>query len=169
MSQKPERTPEEVNRLLRDDLCALLNSFNSKVIAKKGGVWNIALEKPESFNIALHDYTNTFQHRFFQFPCGDTNTMYLGSMGAFLLSWSIAISKAKIQDAERKGFDDHERKAMKERCDRGIREYHGLIDSLSSEIAPRFNRGNSPIFQKEETSSARVPTLDSEKESEEVP
>jgi hypothetical protein len=154
MNQKPESTHEEVNRLLRDDLFALVDSFNAKVIAKKGGVWNIALEKPESFNIALHDYANTFQRRFFQFPCGDTNTMYLGSMGAFLLSWSIAISKAKIQDADRKDLDDNERKMMMEKCDTGIQEYLGVVVSLASEIAPRFNARNSPIFQKEGTPSA---------------
>jgi hypothetical protein len=147
MSQKPEPTPEEVNRLLRDNLFAVVDSFNSKVIAKKGGVWNIPLEKPESFDVALHDYANTFQHRFFQFPCGDTNTMYLGSMGAFLLSWSIAISKAKIQDADRMGLDDNQRKMMMEKCDRSIREYLHLVVALSSEIAPKFNKRNSPIFQ----------------------
>lgn len=155
--------------MLSDDLFALVDSFNAKVIAKKGGVWNITLEKPESFNTALHDYTNTFQRRFFQFPCGDTNTMYLGSMGAFLLSWSIAISKAKIQDADRKGLDDNERKVIMEKCDRRIREYLSLVVSLSSEIAPRFNSGNSPIFQKEETPSVQVPTVDSKEKPEEVP
>jgi hypothetical protein len=154
MSKKPEPTHEEINRLLRDDLFALVNSFNEKVIAKKGGVWNIALEKPESFNVALHDYANTFQRRFFQFPCGDTNTMYLGSMGAFLLSWSIAISKAKIQYSDMKGLDDTEREAMMEKCDKRIQEYLSLVISLSSEIAPRFNPRNSPAFQKEETPSA---------------
>lgn len=154
MSRKTERTHEEINRLLRDDLFALMDSFNAKVVAKKGGVRNIALEKPESFNIALHDYANTFQHRFFAFPYGDTNTVYLGSMGAFLLSWSIAISKAKIRDAYREGSNDNERKMMMEKCDRRIREYLGVIVSLASEIAPRFNPRNSPISQKEETPSA---------------
>ncbi len=135
--------------MLSDDLFALVDSFNAKVIAKKGGVRNIALEKPESFGTALHDYANTFQRRFFQFPCGDANTMYLGSMGAFLLSWSIAISKAKIRVADRKGLDDNERKVMMEKCDRRIREYLSLVVSLSSEIAPRFSPRNSSIFQVE--------------------
>jgi len=58
---------------------------------------------------------------------------------------------------------------MMEECDKGIQEYLGLVVSLSSEIAPRFNRRNSPIFQKEETQSTQVPTVDSEKKSEEVP
>lgn len=155
MSQRSEPTHEEINRQLRDDLFALVDSFDAKVIAKKEGVWNIALEKPESFDIALHDYANTFQRRFFQFPCGDTNTMYLGSMGAFLLFWSIAISKAKIQNADREGLDDNERKAMMEKCDRRIQEYLELVFSLSSEIAPRFNARNSTNFQKKETPSTR--------------
>ena len=105
----------------------------------------MCVEKPDDFADALFDYDCRFEHGVTTFPHVDPNIRGLVAIGAILLSWSTAIAKAKICDANRFYESDEERKEQLELCTGQIREYLSRVLQLSLEIAPKLNERNASL------------------------
>lgn len=135
---------------MKDNLARMVEQFNES-LAKKGKTRDLSKDLPPRFARKLSDFASQFEREVGSLGHTDPNVRFLGAMGALLLSWSIAISRAKEGDSKRPHMNDEIRALAINTVYWNSKEYLDLVLKQAFDIGPRLNRGkNSPIIQASE-------------------
>jgi hypothetical protein len=145
---------------LKDNLTRIIKSFNETLPNEKGKTRDIAKDFPPTFHKTLYEYATKFEREVGSIGHSDPNVKFLGAMGAMLLSWAIAISRAKEGDGEREFINNEIRARSIDTVYWNSKEYLDLILREAFDIAPRLNEKNSLIKQASEGYHPTVNTKD---------
>ncbi len=146
-------------RQLKDNLTRIVKEFNETLIDDEGKTRDLSTDLPPNFRKVLSDYATKFEREVGSLDHTDDNVRFLGAMGAMLLSWTIAYSRAKEGNTDRKYTIEFRRRAI-DSVYWLSKEYLDLVLKEAFDVGARLNDGkNSPIMEASEGYHPTVNTL----------